>query len=159
MSAFGQHNPREMPPHLFGRALRLDYASAVRSNPERQNCSICPRHWYVDATFACELCGGEFQFTAAEQRVWYEEYGFWVDSLPRHCVACRRSLRDARTLRQEYDRTVARTLEHGDTASRQRLADVIDRLYELGGELPPRINESRRRLANQIAAAERSTRG
>ena len=31
---------------------------------------------------------------------------------------------------------------------------MIDQLYELGGELPPRINENRRRLARQIARAE-----
>jgi hypothetical protein len=38
-----------------------------------------------------------------------------------------------------------------DPERKRRLAAVIDQLYELGGELPPRINETRRRLANQIA--------
>jgi hypothetical protein len=31
---------------------------------------------------------------------------------------------------------------------------VIDELYELGGTLPPRINEVRRRLASQIPRSE-----
>jgi hypothetical protein len=54
----------------------------------------------------------------------------------------------------EYDQSVAHTLRHGDLESRKKLASVIDQLYELGGELPPRINKNRRRLARQIARAE-----
>ena len=154
MSAFGSDNPREMPPHFFYGSVRLKYDTAVRAEPDKQNCSICPRYWYLDAVFRCDRCGSEFEFTAAEQRLWYEEYGFWVDSRPKHCLACRRGLRTLKTLRQEYDRTVALVLEQGDLASKSRLALVIDQLYECGGELPPRINDVRRRLARQIASAE-----
>ena len=89
MSAFGSDDPREMPPHFFWGALRLDYRTAVRAETTRQNCSMCPRYWYVDAHFRCERCGAEFAFSAAEQRVWYEDYGFWVDAFPKHCPACR----------------------------------------------------------------------
>jgi hypothetical protein len=39
---FGRDDPREMPAHFFYRSLRIDYGSAVRADPERQNCSICP---------------------------------------------------------------------------------------------------------------------
>ena len=150
MTLLGRDDPRDMPPHLFSGSIRLDYATAVRSDPEKQNCSICPRYWYVDAIFRCRRCGDEFSFSAAEQRVWYEEYGFWVDSLPRHCVACRRELRELKRLRQEFDLTVASTLQRGDPDQKRRLADIIDQLYELGGELPPRINEHRRRLATDL---------
>ena len=154
MNGFGNDDPRDMPAHLFYQSLRVNYETAVRGDTGKQNCSICPRHWYVDAIFPCDRCGAEFTFTTAEQRAWYEDYGFWVDSLPRHCLACRRELRNLKTLRQEYDRTVAQAIRHGPLESRKRLADVIDQLYELGGELPPRINENRRQLASQIARAE-----
>ncbi len=43
----------------------------------------------------CERCGEEFWFSANEQRVWYEEWGFWIDSVPKHCAACRTMLREA----------------------------------------------------------------
>ena len=155
MSDFGRDDPRQMPRYLFDRALRRDYDTAVRANTDQQNCSICPRHWYVDAIFPCERCGAEFAFSADEQRVWYEDYGFWIDSVPKHCLACRRDLRSLKATRQEYDRTVSEVLEGGDIDSQTRLAAVIDQLYELGGELPDRINENRRRLANQIARVER----
>ena len=154
MSGFGSDDPREMPMHLFRGSLRVDYGSAVRSDPGTQNCSVCPRYWYVDAVFPCDRCGAEFTFSASEQRVWYEDYGFWVDSVPRHCLACRRDLRTLRGVRQEYDRHVTDVLERGDLESKKRLAAVIDQLYGFGGELPPRINENRRRLADQIARAE-----
>lgn len=159
MSGFGSDDPREMPEHFFYRSLRLNYQTAVRADTGKQNCSICPRHWYVEAIFPCARCGAEFSFNAAEQRAWYEDYGFWVDSLPRHCLACRRELRNLKAARQEYDQNVAHALQHGDLESRKRLAGVIDQLYEFGGELPPRINENRRRLANQIARAEEGGEG
>jgi hypothetical protein len=154
MSGFGSDDPREMPAHFFYRSLRVNYETAVRSNPEKQNCSICPRYWYVEAIFPCERCGIEFAFSVAEQRAWYEDYGFWVDSLPRQCLACRRDLRQLRAVRQEYDRDVGPVLHHGDLESKKRLARVIDQLYEFGGDLPPRINQNRRRLADHIARAE-----
>ena len=154
MSDFGLHDPRDMPAHLFWQALRVDYDTAVRANPEKQNCSICPRYWFVDAVFSCERCGNEFTFTAAEQRLWYEEYRFWVDSIPKHCLECRRELRQAKTARQEYDRWIEHALDADDYELKQRLARSIDLLYELGGELPARINEKRRRLARQIGKAQ-----
>jgi len=144
-----------MPPHFFYGSLRINYETAIPAAVDKQNCSICPRYWYVDAVFGCARCGAEFLFSAGEQRAWYEEYGFWVDSLPRHCPECRRDLRKLKAVRHEYDQNVAHTLRHGDLESKKRLASVIDQLCERGGELPPRINENRRRLASQIARAEK----
>ncbi len=157
MTDFGLNDPREMPVHFFLRAVSIDYRTAVRADADRQNRSICPRYWYVDTVFPCARCGTQFTFSAAEQRVWYEEYGFWIDSVPTRCLACRHDLRELRALRAEYDQTVAQVLHSGDPAARRRLVEVIDRLYELGGELPPRINENRRRLANLINDLPRVT--
>jgi hypothetical protein len=154
VTGFGQDNPREMPIHFFYGSLRLDYGSAVRADPDSQNCSVCPRYWYIDAIFPCARCGTEFSFTAAEQRTWYEEYGFWVDAFPKHCLACRRDLRNLKDLRHEYDRGVKRAIEGGDLESKKRIANTIDQLYEIGGDLPPGINENRRRLGRQMAKLE-----
>lgn len=49
---------------------------------------------------------------------------------------------------------MTRVLDAGDIEAKKRLAGVIDQLCELGGDLPPRINENRRRLANQISKGE-----
>ena len=154
---FGRDDPREMPAHFFYRSLRIDYDSAVRADPERQNCSICPRYWYVDTIFPCDRCESEFAFSAAEQRIWYEEYGFWIDSLPKHCLECRRALRDLKAARQEYDRSIEEALRSDNAELKKRVAEVIDQLYELGGELPLRINTNRRRLAGQLERDRRGT--
>ena len=155
MSEFGRNDPREMPAHFFHGSLRIDYASAVPADPARQNCSICPRYWYVDTIFPCDRCGSEFAFPAAEQRVWYEEHGFRIDSLPRHCPGCRRELRELKAARQEYDRCVEDALRATtDLQLVRRIARVIDQLYELGGDLPARIHGNRKRLARRIARSE-----
>jgi len=150
-SAFGRDDPRKMSPHFFYGCLHIDYASAVRAEIARQNYSVCPRYWYVDARFACAHCGDEFVFSAAEQRVWFEDHGFWVDAFPKHCLSCRRALRELKTLRQEYDAGIAEALRSPDLERKQRLAEVIDRLYEVGGEQPDGIHDNRRLLAVQIA--------
>jgi Probable zinc-ribbon domain len=116
-----------------------------------------PRYWYVDTIFPCGRCDSEFTFSAAEQRIWYEEHGFWIDSLPRHCLACRRELRELKTTRQEYDRSVEEALHSADPELKKNLTRVIDQLYELGGELPARINENRRRLARQLSKLDNGT--
>jgi hypothetical protein len=155
MDEFGRGSSREMPAFLFRGALRVDHASAVRADTSRQNCSVCPRYWYVDATFRCGRCGAEFVFSTDEQRVWYEHYEFWIESLPRHCQTCRADLRQVKAARREYDRMVP-ALSSQDGAGLARLAAVIDELYELGGELPPRINETRRRVANRLSKDPRA---
>ena len=144
-----------MPGHFFYGSLRIDYDSAVRADSGTQNCGVCPRYWYIDATFQCARCGSEFPFTAEEQRIWYEEYGFWVDAFPKRCAVCRRDLRRLKDLRREYDRDIASALELGDLDSKRHVAGIIDQIYEIGGDLPPRINENRRRLGRQIATLER----
>jgi hypothetical protein len=146
----GEHDPREMSPHFFSNAVRLDYASAVKADVARQNYTVVPRYWYVDATFACPRCGEEFCFSAAEQRHWYEELGFYVDSLAKHCAACRAALRARRLRRQEYDRDITSALSGDDLKAKQRVAAAIDELCETGGDLPNQIHANRRLLGAQI---------
>ena len=150
MTAFGRDDVREMPEHFFWGSLRIDHASAVRADPDRQNYGVCPRYWYVDAVFRCARCGEEFTFTVAEQRAWFEEYGFWVDAFPKHCRSCRQELRELKVVRQRYDAMVSDTMAKGSADQKWELASLIDQLYELGGELHARINENRRILAKQF---------
>jgi hypothetical protein len=147
---FGESDPRVMPRHFFWGALHLEFESALKADVSKQNYSVCPRYWYIDATFHCLRCGREFCFTADEQRHWYEERQFYVDSQARHCVECRHARRELRQRRQEYDRQIAAALQSDDLALKQRLAEVIDELYEFDASLPEKINENRRILAQQI---------
>src|ERR1043166_2407644 len=106
MDGFGQQNPKGMPPHFFLRAVRMDYETAQRADFEKQNYTVCPRFWYIDAAFLCEDCGQQFVFTAEEQRFWYEERGFYVDSTPNRCVSCRKANRTRLDLKRQYDTSI-----------------------------------------------------
>ena len=104
MDHFGDTDPKMMPSYLFFGALNIDYDTAVRADITKQDFSVCPRHWYVDATFKCEDCGSEFLFSAKEQEFWYETRRFYVDSQPKRCAACRKKER-ARKLEAQKPKT------------------------------------------------------
>jgi hypothetical protein len=148
---FGKNDPRKMPSHLFSGALNLDYTTATSANVSKQNRSICPRHWYVDAAFHCGQCGDAFVFTANEQQYWYEELGFWIESIARNCAKCRHELRTLKALRQEYDRDVAASLVRNASLERkQRLLEILNALDNSGVKLPDKVHDNRRTLATQI---------
>ena len=150
MDFFGETNSKNMPKHLFWECLYLDHDSAVRADISRQNFTVCPRHWYVDATFRCSKCDTNFCFTAAEQKLWYEDLGFYVDSCAKDCPECRKDNRRTRALRNEYDRDIKTALESNDIEVKKRLSAVIDELCSLDTDLPDRIHQNRHMLAKQI---------
>lgn len=154
MDYFGKSCSENMPRHFFWECLHLDHDSAVRADVSRQNYSVCPRYWYVDATFRCSRCSETFKFTTAEQKRWYEELGFYVDSYAKNCPACRHDERKRKLLRQEYDRDIEATLQSKDLGSKKHLANVIDELYSCDAELPDKIHANRKVLGNQIARIE-----
>lgn len=133
---FGSTDPKRMPSYLFSGAVQLDLSSAVRANVAKQNYSVCPRHWYIDATFLCLDCNALFTWTADEQRTWFEEYGFYVDSHPTRCVKCRRGRRQLKALRQEYDRTVGRARAGGSLEEKKRVLSLIDQIEEASKLVP-----------------------
>ena len=148
----GENDPRQMPSEFFGRHVRLDYSSAIRADTSKQDFSVLPRCWDIDATVICNRCGEQFCFTATEQKAWYEDYAFYVWSSPKECRACRRELRRLKSLRQEYDREIARALlTCTELEVKTRIASVIDQLCEADEDLPAKAHESRKVLAQQIA--------
>jgi hypothetical protein len=143
-------DPCLMPAHLF-HCLSLDYSSAVRADITRQNYSMHPRHWYINAAYKCTKCGDNFLFTVEEQLFWYEGLQFYVDSVPIHCQACRKILRLLKSLRKEYDAKIASALGSDDLVEKRRLINVIDELSEASAGLPAQIIQNRRTLARQIS--------
>ena len=151
MDYFGESSSKHMPVHFFWDCAHLDHASAVRADVSRQNYSVCPRYWYVDGTFECSVCGEAFCFTAAEQRRWYEELGFYVDSYAKDCPSCRGDKRRRKELRKEYDRDIAAALASDEIEQKQRMCDVVDALCAFETDLPERMHANRQTLAKQIA--------
>lgn len=150
MDIFGSTDPKLMPKHLFFGCLELRYHTAVRGNPERQNYSVCPRHWYIDAVFRCKKCKHSFTWTAKEQLTWFEKYFFWVDSRPHFCLCCRTDARHLAALRKEYDLTVALARDHGSIDQKHRIVVIVTELQNANIQLPKGLLETRDTFEKQI---------
>lgn len=142
LDSFGEIDPRRMPRHFFFGAVELNYASAIRADISKQDFSVAPRHWYIDATFECGKCHRDFIWTAREQRVWFEKFRFWIDSFPRLCRSCKSSQRRLERLRKEYDNDIAAARDHGSPEQKARIIEIISRLREAGCETPVRMLET-----------------
>lgn len=151
MDIFGDTDPKKMPLHFFSGSYELDYATAIRADTSRQDCSVCPRHWYIDARFRCAECGADFLWSAQEQQIWFETYRFWVDSSPRLCRACRAKRRDAIQLRQEYDSLVASARSGGTPDQKQRVVAIVDALESYFGSVPDKLSETRSLFQQQLS--------
>ena len=151
---WGENDARGMPPHFFFGAVRLDYGKAERADVEKQNYTVCPRCWYVDATFVCRDCKAEFVFSASEQRFWYEDRQFYVDSLPRRCVGCRKMEQALLELKKDYDASIASALSSKAREDKQRLIEIIDELEAAEGSISERMREKREVLRGQLGKME-----
>lgn len=60
-----------------------------------------PIEVYVDLKYICRNCQQEFSFDAKEQKHWYEELGFIIDSRPVHCQNCRKEIRKIKNAQQK----------------------------------------------------------
>lgn len=156
MDYFGSIDPRLMPMHLFWGAVHIDYASAVRGNPEKQNYSVCPRYWYIDADFVCKSCRKDFTWTAAEQKAWFEECYFWIDSSPHHCKTCSAERRRLATLRKEYDSLVAGACPKDAIGRKIRVIEIVRELEAAFGRLPEKMIATKELFERQIKKAPKA---
>lgn len=142
--------PRDVPSYFFPFGARLDYKTALRADVSKQDYSIQPRVWYIDAESECVDCGGLFIWRATEQRTWFETYRFWVDSKARRCRRCRVKQRDLKKIRQEYDSIITAARDQGDKASKQRVIRIVDELEAALGTVPEKMIEARRIFLKQV---------
>lgn len=138
--------PEFLPRALFQNCVRVDPNSAERANESLQRFVVMGRAWYVDATLLCGRCGFEFLFAVSEQRFWYEELKFYVDSFPRLCPACRHHQK----IRTSYDANIAAALASSDLEIKRQVIDLINQLDDQIDPLPDAICINRKRLEKQI---------
>jgi O-acetyl-ADP-ribose deacetylase (regulator of RNase III) len=86
-------------------------------------CDHPPYLAYFDVNMHCEDCGCEFVFSAGEQRYWYEELKFWVQSRPKQCAPCRKRRRLKNRLSQEIGQVLAE-LDPRDPEQLARVAEM-----------------------------------
>lgn len=95
--------------------------TAIVANLARQHFATVPVTHYYDVTRQCRDCGRSFIFFAEEQKHWYEELGFGLDSNCVRCVPCRKQQQGLALRRQRYEelyhidnRTTDQNLEMAD---------------------------------------------
>ncbi len=114
-------------------SMGLRALPGIRSGDPRRSQStiilrLAPYLAYSDIGHRCSDCGEKFVFTKHEQRFWYEELGFWVQSRPKQCVACRQK--------------------------RRTTAEANTRLQQAIAELDPQNSEQRNAFREAIAKIE-----
>lgn len=136
---FGEFAPENMPPWNFPGAVELDYDSAVRATPRNQNYTVSPRHWYIGAWIVCRDCEKEFLFSAGEQRTWYEEYKFWIDSFPDRCKECRPKYKAAANALNSHAMLHWHGERRDDPKWCARVKELESEIAEIYGFLPERV--------------------
>ena len=92
--------------------------TAIPADLNRQTPATVPVTHYYDVTRQCRDCGRSFIFFAAEQKHWYEDLGFGLDSDCVRCVPCRKRQQGLVRKRERYEelfhvaeRTIDQNLE------------------------------------------------
>ncbi len=67
------------------------WTTAIPADTTRQVASMWPVAFYADVIETCRNCERPFLFFAEEQKHWYEELGFGIDSWCVQCVDCRKA--------------------------------------------------------------------
>ena len=150
MDIFGNTDPRKMPGHFFSGSIDKDYSTAVRANISKQNYTVCPRHWYFNVSFVCEDCKRDFVWSAQEQKLWFEEYGHFVDAQATRCKNCRFRRRRVKKLKNEYDQIIGDARQSGSSETKKQVIGIVNTIESLGFHIPDRMRESRDLFHKQL---------
>jgi hypothetical protein len=156
MDMFGDTDPKKMPPGYFYDVVGIDYPTAVRADVSKQDYTVAPRHWDVDAKCRCRSCRAEYVWSASEQKQWFEEFRFNVSSKPKECPTCRVRRRRAIRLGQEYAAKVAQARSHGTAELKNRIVEIIDELEAYWGRVPNKVRETREIFRRQLSRSASS---
>jgi Probable zinc-ribbon domain len=95
--------------------------TAIPADLSRQSPATVPVTHYFDVKRQCRDCGRPFIFFAEEQKYWYEDLGFPLESDCVRCVVCRKKQQGIEHKRERYeelfhvvDRTIEQNLELAD---------------------------------------------
>jgi hypothetical protein len=102
----------------YRRDVRRIPNTAITADLSRQKITAVGVTHYFDLDRVCRACGRRFIFFAEEQKHWYEELGFTLNSDCVRCVPCRKQEQGIAHKRQRYEdlfhepaRTDVQTLE------------------------------------------------
>jgi len=122
--------------------------TAIRADVSRQVPATVAVTHYFDVVRKCRDCGKSFIFFAQEQKHWYEELGFKLESDCVRCVPCRKRQQGIDQARERYEEL----FQIGERCAMQNLemAQCCLTLLE-NGVFHQRQTEHVRMLLNQAA--------
>lgn len=121
--------------------------TAVVADLSRQTPATVPVTHYFDLERTCRDCKRPFIFFAAEQKHWYEELGFGLESDCVRCVECRKRQHGIARQREQYETLFH--VEHRTEEQTLQMADACLALIE-AGIFAVRQTERVRMLLNSI---------
>jgi hypothetical protein len=142
--------------------------TAIPADLSRQSPATVPVTHYFDAKRLCRDCGRPFIFFAEEQKYWYEELGFPLESDCVRCVVCRKNQQGLEQKRERYeelfhvaDRTMEQDLEMADCCLSLVESAVfhkrrLQHMRMILKKLPPGLDENTRTRSNDLWARLRA---
>jgi hypothetical protein len=76
---------------------------------------------------------------------------FFIDSLPKRCVQCRKAERTRLELRKRYDALIAEALGPSGIETKKQVVEIIDELELAEGQIPERMDTNRSTLEAQLS--------
>lgn len=138
--------------------------TAIRADLSRQAPATVPVSHYFDVKRQCRDCGRPFIFFAEEQKFWYEELGFGLESDCVRCVPCRKKQQGIAQARARYEelfhipyRTIEQNLEMAECCLGLMEASVFhkkqfQRVRMLLHQLPSELSQGTRAKFNNLYA-------
>lgn len=191
-SQFVKHPRHGQGPHITGLNPETDYGgdvflhghspkecripnTAIRANLLRQTAATIPVTHYFDVKRRCQNCGKPFIFFAKEQKYWYEELGFGLNSDCIRCVPCRKKQRSLAEFREKYedlfhieDRTVDQNLEMAECClelveaaifHKRKIQHIQTLLHQVSAELGQNTRKRYDALQKRILTFEAKNHG
>ena len=121
--------------------------TAVVADLSRQTPATVPVTHYFDLERTCRDCKRPFIFFAAEQKHWYEELGFGLESDCVRCIECRKHQQGIARQREQYETLFH--VEHRTGEQTLQMAEACLSLIE-SGIFAVRQTERVRMLLNSI---------
>ena len=112
------------------QCVEFDHKTAILADLTKQRYGIDSRPYYVDITYKCSLCKKWFTFEAKEQKVWYEEYGFWNTAHPVNCVDCRKKVRHEKNMLIEFSSYKKEDDKNLSSAEAKHLCELMITVYQ-----------------------------
>lgn len=123
--------------------------TAILANRSRQSSGLGVVTHYFDSLRECVDCDRPFIFYAQEQQHWYERLKFNLSANCIRCCECRKSVRDAKSVKFKYDTLISNPSR---TAKEHlELAEYALHLFERFGS-GKTILQTARRCLNSIPA-------